>query len=164
MRRAIGVSISGTWSVAAAIGIATLDHDDRHRRRVKLKTDAGEPFLLDLSKPARLADGDGLKLDDGTYILVRSANEACVLVRCPDPEALIRVAWHLGNRHLPVQILPEGILIRDDHVIVAMIRGLGAIAEPLQCPFDPEAGAYSGEGHNHHGHDHDDHDHDHGTG
>ena len=162
MRRAIGVSINGTWSLAAAVGIVTLGSDDRHRRRVKLTTDAGEPFLLDLPKPVRLADGDGLRLEDGSYLLIRAAREDCVIVRCGDPAALIRVAWHLGNRHLPVQILADGILIRHDHVIVDMIRGLGAEAEPVQSAFDPEAGAYAGDayaGNGHHRHDDDHHDH-----
>lgn len=161
MRRAIAVSMRGTWPVAAASGIATLSHGDRHRRRLKLKTDAGEAFLLDLKRPARLADGDGLQLDDGTYVLVRAAEEDCVLVRCIDSETMTRIAWHLGNRHLPVQIVRDGILIRDDHVIVEMLRGLGAEVVPQRCAFDPEAGAYSGEGGHHHHHDDEDDDHHH---
>ena len=146
--------------MARAAGTATLRHDDRHRRRLKLTTDAGEPFLLDLPRPMRLADGDGLALDDGAYLLVRAAVEDCVLVRCADAPTTARIAWHLGNRHLPVQIVPDGLLIRADHVIVEMVRGLGAGVEPRRCPFDPEAGAYAEGGGHHHHDDHDDHDHD----
>ncbi len=159
MRRAIGVSIRGTWPLAAVVGTATLAHADRHRRRMRLTTDQGEPFLLDLKRPARLADGDGLQLENGSYIMVRSAAEPCLKIYCPDPPLLARVAWHLGNRHLPLQILADGLLIRADHVIADMVVGLGAFVQPLDCPFDPEAGAYEGT----HGHDHDhalDHDHD----
>ena len=163
MRRAIAVATQGSWPVAKAAGTATLRHDDRHRRRLRLSTDQGEPFLLDLPRAARIADGDGLELDDGAYLLVRAAAEDCVLVRCADANTLTRVAWHLGNRHLPVQIVPDGLLIRADHVIVDMVRGLGAEAEPRRCAFDPEAGAYADGGH-HHDHDHggDDRGHRHG--
>jgi len=150
MRRAIAVATQGSWPVVKAAGTATLRHDDRHRRRLKLRTDEGEPFLLDLPRPARIADGDGLELDDGCYLLVRAAAEDCVLVRCADSVTLTRVAWHLGNRHLPVQIVPEGLLIRADHVIVDMVRGLGAAVEPRRCAFDPEAGAYEDGTHHHH--------------
>jgi urease accessory protein len=159
MRRAIAVAPRGTWPSAAATMSATLRHDDRHRRRLKLTTDQGEAFLLDLERPARMADGDGLELDDGDYVLVRAAIEDCLLVRCADAATLTRIAWHLGNRHLPVQIVADGLLIRADHVIADMVRGLGASAEPRRSAFDPEAGAYA-EGGGHH-HDDDDHDHDH---
>jgi urease accessory protein len=162
MRRAVAVALQGSWPTASAIASATLSHSDRHRRRLKLTTDSGEPFLLDLQRPARLADGDGLRFDDGSYVLVRAAAEDCVLVRCTDDAGLARIAWHLGNRHLPVQILTDGLLIRADHVIVDMVRGLGATTEPRHCAFDPEAGAYDGDGGRHH-HDHDGHhDHHHG--
>ena len=165
MRRAVAIAPKGSWPESAARGVATLRFDDRHRRRLRLATDAGEPFLLDLARPARLADGDGLTLDDGSFLLVRAADEDCVLVHCPDPTQLARIAWHLGNRHLPVQIAPDGLLIRDDHVIVDMVRGLGAVAEIVRRPFDPEAGAYAGGGGHHHQHDDDhDHGHDHGDG
>jgi len=167
MPRAIAVAARGSWPAASARGTATLSHADRHRRRLKLATDGGEPFLLDLQRPTRIVDGDGLQLDDGSYVLVRAAAEDCTLVRCADPAAMTRIAWHLGNRHLPVQIVADGLLIRADHVIAEMARGLGAVVEPRRCPFDPEAGAYAGDArdqhHNDHDHDHhDDHDHHHG--
>ena len=165
MRRAISVAPRGSWPTASARFTATLSHADRHRRRLKLATDGGEPFLLDLQRPTRIADGDGLQLDDGSYVLVRAAAEDCSLVRCADPTAMTRIAWHLGNRHLPVQIVADGLLIRADHVIADMARGLGAVVEPRRCAFDPEAGAYAGDtgDQHHHDHDHhDDHGHDHG--
>lgn len=143
MKHATSVALRGTWELAAARGIATLDHTDRFRRRTVLKTDAGEEFLLDLPRPLRLADGDGLRLDEGGFVLVRAAAEPCVLIRCPDPDALARVAWHLGNRHLPVQILPEGLVILEDPVIIDMVEGLGAAVERTTRAFDPEDGAYA---------------------
>ena len=167
MRRAIAVALQGSWPTTSARATATLSHADRHRRRLKLATDGGEAFLLDLRRPTRIADGDGLQLDDGSYVLVRAAAEECLLVRCADPAAMTRIAWHLGNRHLPVQIRPDGLLIRADHVIAEMARGLGAAVEPRRCPFDPEAGAYEGDagaGHHHHHDDDDEHGHDHQHG
>lgn len=161
MRRAIAVRSKGSWPPASACGTATLRHDDRHRRRLRMSTDDGEAFLLDLERPARLIDGDGLALDDGATVLVRAAAEDCVLVRCGDRTALARIAWHLGNRHLPVQVVADGLLIRHDHVIVDMVHGLGAETEARHCAFDPEAGAYDGGGHHHHDHDDDDHHHGH---
>src|SRR6185295_13800342 len=100
-RRATAVASRGSWPESKASGVATLRFDDRHRRRLRLATDDGAAFLLDLPRPARLADGDGLVLDDGSFILVRAADEDCVLVHCDGPAELARVAWHLGNRHLP---------------------------------------------------------------
>ena len=110
---------------------------------------------------------------------MRSAPEALVEVRADDIGHLMRLAWHIGNRHLPAQLDAERILIRDDHVIVAMLRGLGARVAPVRAPFDPEGGAYgehNRSAHQHfagHGHAHDHahgddcgcgHDHDHGHG
>ena len=70
---------------------------------------------------------------------------------------LIRIAWHLGNRHLPVQLLDDRIRIRADHVIGEMVEGLGGHVDRIEAPFDPEAGAYAGGGHTTHHHDSDDH-------
>jgi urease accessory protein len=90
-----------------------------------------------------------------------------VEIRCNDPQHLVRVAWHLGNRHLPTQITARGLRIRRDHVIEAMVEGLGARVIEIEAPFDPEGGAYAGGGHAHAesdppgdaAHDHSSHDH-----
>ena len=160
MRRAVRVLPSGSWRPSDAVAAVTLAHDDRHRRRISLTDDAGVPFLLDLPEAARLADGDGLALDDGGVLRVVAAAEDVADVRCDDPRDLIRVAWHLGNRHLPVQLLDgTGVTvlrIQWDHVIAAMLVGLGAKVERRRAPFQPEGGAYA-HGHRHaHGHGHDD--------
>lgn len=168
MRRAIEAVPAGTWPRRRRVGLATLDFDHRHRRRITLATDDGAEFLLDLPEARVLGPGDGLILDDGDVIEVACADEKVCDIAAESPAALARLAWHLGNRHLPVEILAGRLRIREDHVIVAMLEGLGARVVALAAPFTPEQGAYAQGGHGHHHyHDHDhhhDHDHDHGHG
>jgi urease accessory protein len=153
MRRAVAVHRQGQWPEAAAADTVTLAYLDRHRRRMRLVADSGEAFLLDLPRAQHLAEGDGLELDNGGYVRVRAAAEAVLDIAAADPAELARIAWHLGNRHLPVQILPGRLRIRADHVIAEMVVGLGAGVSPLDAPFDPEIGAYASGGHDY-GHDH----------
>jgi urease accessory protein len=131
----------------------TLAYADRHRRRLRLESDAGEPFLLDLEAPAILEEGDGLALSDGSWLQVKAAAEALIEVTAADRAALARLAWHLGNRHLPAQIAGDRILVRDDHVIADMLERLGARLRRVAAPFAPERGAYAGGTHAHR-HDH----------
>ena len=131
-----------------------LDFDARHRRRLAMRGDGGTEFLLDLPKAAALADGDGLVLEDGRVVLVRAAPEPLMEIACADHAHLVRVAWHLGNRHLPTELLGDRLRIRADHVIADMVRGLGATVTDMEAPFQPEGGAY-GHGRVHdHGHHH----------
>jgi len=153
MRTATRVEHAGHWPQEEAAGTVTLAYDERHRRRLRLATDQGEAFLLDLERATVLDAGDGLALDDGRWIEVRAAPEALVEVTAADAGLLGRLAWHLGNRHLPARIEAGRILIREDHVICDMLRGLGAQLRQVSEPFTPERGAYDG-GHLH-GHDHD---------
>jgi urease accessory protein len=147
MRRAIAVLPAGTWREAEPVATATLSFDQRHRRRIRMLDDAGEPFLLDLARPVTLADGDGLGLDGGGIIRVRAADEAVIEARAATTAQAARLAWHLGNRHAPVQVLADGTLrLRDDPVLVAMLRGLGARIICRRAPFTPEPGAYAGGG------------------
>jgi urease accessory protein len=160
MRRVVAVHRKGDWPEAAANGTVTLGFLDRHRRRVRLHGDDGTPFLLDLPRAVVLGAGDGLELDGGGYLRVRAAAEALAEIECRDGAELARIAWHLGNRHLPVQVAGGRLRIRWDHVIVDMVAGLGARVVPIEAPFDPESGAYAETGHgHHHGHDDDDHAH-----
>jgi urease accessory protein len=152
MRRAIAVHTRGHWPDEAAIDSVTLPSLDRHRRRIRLVADSGTPFLLDLARAQRLAEGDGLELDTGSYIRVRSAAEPVIEIEADSPGDLLRIAWHLGNRHLPLQALEGRLRIRADHVIAAMVEGLGGHITRLDAPFDPEIGAYAGVAQ---GHDHD---------
>jgi urease accessory protein len=155
MRRAIAAHKGGHWPEEAAIDRVTLAFVDRHRRRLRLVADSGTPFLLDLARVHHLADGDGLELDDGGYVRVCSASERVLEIEADGPTGLLRLAWHLGNRHLPVQALEGRLRIRDDHVIAEMVEGLGGRVTPLNAPFDPETGAYAGADQDHrHGHEH----------
>ena len=156
--RATAVKRPGEWRVAEARGTLTLDYDDRHRRRRRYTAEGGLAFLLDLPEAAVLRDGDGLALEGGGYVLVRAAPEPLVEVAAETPAQLARLAWHLGNRHLPTRIEAGRLLIRDDHVIVEMLRGLGAAVRRVSEPFDPEGGAY-GEHNRQPSHPHGRHDH-----
>jgi urease accessory protein len=162
LSRATRVVSAGGWDAGATKDTLTLDYDDRHRRRRRYTGERGLDFLLDLPEAAVLRDGDGLALEDGGFVLVRAAPEPLIEITAETPAQLARLAWHLGNRHLPTRIEAGRLLIRDDHVIVEMLRGLGATLRRVSEPFDPEGGAY-GE-HNRqpshpHGHHHEHHHH-----
>ena len=153
MRRATRMAARGHWPAAQAAGAVLLDYDSRHRRRIRLACEDGQPVLLDLEKAVALRDGDGLELEDGSWIAVRAAPEDLVEIVCADAHAFHRICWHLGNRHCPADIGPDRVLIRRDHVIEDMLRGLGATVTPVSEPFDPERGAYDQEAPDH-GHRH----------
>ena len=164
MIRATKVSRHHRWDESPADTIV-LDFDDRHRRRMAMTGTRGLEFLLDLEHATALRGGDALLLEDGRLVEVVAAAEPLLEIRGTDPQHLVRVAWHLGNRHLPTQITAKGLRIRRDHVIESMVKGLGARLIEIEAPFDPEGGAYSGEGHAHadeEAHDHAGHHHDHG--
>jgi urease accessory protein len=140
---------AGHWPKERAAGSLTLDFDARHRRRIRLTTDQGEDVLLDLPKTIAMAEGDALQLEDGRLLQINAAAELVVEVRHRDPIQLMRLAWHLGNRHLPTEIGDQVFCIRPDHVIEEMLHRTGAELVKRQAPFQPEGGAYSGEGHHH---------------
>jgi urease accessory protein len=142
MIRATKVQGQHRWSTPPADSVV-LDFDDRHRRRMAMTGTRGLQFLLDLENAVALRGGDALVLDDGRLVEVVAAPEPLAEIRCNDPQHLVRVAWHLGNRHLPTQIMAKGLRIRRDHVIEAMVKGLGARVIEIEAPFDPEGGAYA---------------------
>lgn len=160
--RASMIKAAGSWSGSAADTIV-LDFDDRHRRRMTMRGTRGLEFILDLPEAVALRSGDGLVLEDGRVVEVVAATEPLLEIRCQDAHHLVRVAWHLGNRHLPTQIMAKALRIRRDHVIADMARGLGARVLEIEAPFDPEGGAYTqGSAHHDHGqHDHAPHEHAH---
>ena len=178
MIRATKVLPRGHWPDGTAIADAVvLDFDDRHRRRIAMTGTGGLEFLLDLDEAVALRGGDGLALDDGRVVEVVAAAEPLIEVRGRTPGDLVRLAWHIGNRHLSAQVMPNALRLRGDHVIEDMLRGLGAAVVSIDAPFDPEGGAYAGAGHatvDHHKHGdgpkdakggkhkHDGHKHDHG--
>jgi urease accessory protein len=154
--RAYEVLPAGTWDAAGAADQVSIDYDRRYRRRILLRTDAGKDVLLDLPQAVRLRHGDGLRLEDGGIVGVVARPEKLLEIHAHSDAELVRIAWHLGNRHLPVQLIRDRIRIRDDHVIAEMVELLGGHWEKIEAPFDPEAGAYAG-GHHHHGDDEDHH-------
>ncbi len=168
MLHAHSVIPAGQWS-GEPVDTVVLDFDERYRRRFAMTGVRGLGFLLDLPEAVMLRAGDGLKLDDGGIVEVVAAPEPLAEIRAADSAALTRVAWHLGNRHLPTELTKRSLRIRRDPVIEEMARGLGALVVAIEAPFNPEGGAYvraaGGHDHDHdhdHGHAHDhDHDHDH---
>ena len=174
MIRANFISARGAWQAKPADTVV-LDFEERHRRRVAMTGVRGLEFLLDLPEAVVLRHGDALVLEDGRLVEVVAAPEPLAEIRIGEPRDLARMAWHLGNRHLPVQILANRIRIRRDPVIEDMARKLGGKIALIEGPFEPEGGAYAPEpepapepahvhgpgcGHDHHDH-HDHHGHDH---
>jgi urease accessory protein len=150
--RAGRVLPAGQWDAAREVDRVLLDFDHRHRRRIALRTEGGHELMLDLPHTTRLRHGDGLETEAG-IVRVCARAEALVEIHAHDDGELARIAWHLGNRHLPVQFIGAYIRIRADHVIEEMVALLGGHVARIEAPFDPEAGAYAG-GHSH-AHDHD---------
>ena len=152
----VGISVKrdGEWNEAA--DTITLDETARHRRRMAMVTDGGIAFLLDLPEAMLLVEGAAIVLDDGRLIAVKAKPEPLMKVRGRDARHLLTIAWQIGNRHLPAEIQEGFILLREDHVIAEMLKGLGATVTELEAPFDPEGGAYAGHGsdpgHGHGGH------------
>jgi urease accessory protein len=133
-----------------------LPHDGRYRRRITMRTEGDFVFLLDLPEPTHLKHGDGLVLEDGRIIGVVAAEEPVMEITADDAHHLARIAWHIGNRHVPAEILADRIRILRDHTIEAMARGLGGQVKHVETRFEPEGGAYdhaaSGRSHVHHHH------------
>ncbi len=174
MLRADKVLPAGDWT-GTPVDSVVLEFDERYRRRLVMTGVGGFAFLLDLAEAAMLRGGDGLRLEDGRIVEVVASPEPLAEIRAADALALVRVAWHLGNRHLPTEMTPKALRIRRDPVIEDMAKGLGARVVAVEAPFNPEGGAYvqaeshghghghgHGDGHEHdHAHGHHDHDHDH---
>lgn len=146
-------------SHAKPVGTVRLEAGDRHLRRKRITTVEGMSVMVDLPEPVLFADGDLLVLEDGATVRIEAAEEALYEVLPGSRAPLRHLAWHLGNRHLAAQIDETRILIRRDHVIRAMLEGLGAEVREVTEPFQPVHGAYHGAGHGHDGgHAHHEHD------
>jgi urease accessory protein len=150
--RAAQILPAGSWDTKREVDRVLIDYDRRFRRRIVLSTVLGAEVLIDLPQAVRLRDGDGLEVEAGVVRVCAQAEDLMEIHAHADAD-LIRIAWHLGNRHLPVQLLGDRIRIRADHVIAEMVERLGGHVDLIQAPFDPEAGAYAGGGHHHHGDD-----------
>ena len=128
---------SGKWP-RLATGRVVLGYDERFLRRKRLVTASGDAFIVDLPETTNLLAGDAFELDDGRLVEIAAATEPVLIIKGD----LVRLAWHIGNRHTPCQIAPDRLVIRADHVLADMLRGLGATVTEAQAPFTPEGGAY----------------------
>lgn len=153
MRKVVEVRRIAKGASDAPAATAMLAHDDRHLRRKTIALMDGGKVLIDLPESTFLNDGDTLMLEDGTSVLIKAADEDLYDIRGHDSQHLTQLAWHIGNRHLAAEIAADRILILRDHVIKAMLEGLGATVREVSGPFAPSRGAYDGSGHQH-GHDH----------
>jgi urease accessory protein len=148
MFRVTEIKPAGTFGPPA--DRVVLDADDRQRRRVVLTGENGTRLLLDFEKPVTLRDGDGLVLDDGSVVAVTGQAEQLIEVSVKAPLDFVRLAWHIGNRHIDIQFVDNRFRIRRDHVLEDMLKGLGAVTLPVDAPFDPEPAAPHRGGHHHH--------------
>ncbi len=127
-----------------------LPFDLRQKSRLRTTLVSGEDAWLMLPRGEILRGGDCLLAADGRVVEIVAEPEAVLHVTCADATALAKAAYHLGNRHVPVQVGDGFLRIAADHVLADMLRGLGATLTPMQAPFEPEAGAYGGHGAHHH--------------
>jgi urease accessory protein len=139
----------------------TLPLHQRIKSRLRVTLDDGRDAGLFLERGTTLKDGELLAGEDGITVRVVAADETLSIVRSDDPLLLARACYHLGNRHMAIQIVPGELRYSHDHVLDDMLRGLGLTVSVEQAPFEPESGAYGGSadghshGHHHHGHEHD---------
>jgi urease accessory protein len=127
-----------------------LPFDLRQKSRLRTKLADGEDAWLLLPRGDILRGGDKLLASDGRIVEVIAQPEDVLHVACADASALARAAYHLGNRHVPVQVGEGFLRIAADHVLAEMLKGLGATLTPMHAPFEPEAGAYGAAGSHHH--------------
>lgn len=139
-----------------------LDYAQRSTPKIAVSGVKGTRIDIDLHAPARLRTDDLLELDNGALVEVVAAPEPLIEARAADVSALARLAWHLGDRHAPVQLLPNRIRVQRDEAIETLLKSLGAKVAPIEAPFEPEGGAYeSAHDHAHHDHTRHQHHHDH---
>jgi urease accessory protein len=168
MLRVVRVVNSAQADSARIIDSVMLAPDQRRLQSAHLTGLKGTRIGAMLPEPVMLRMGDALELDDGTFVDIVIEAEPLLEVRGNDLPHLARLAWHLGDRHVPVQVMANRLRLRRDPVLETMLRALGARVVEIEGPFDPEGGAYTAQAahdyaHHHHdhcGHDHH-HDHDH---
>jgi urease accessory protein len=153
MREATQWLKAGEWPEGEVAGTVTLSYADRCRRRIQMADDSGTPFLLSLQRAVRLSDGDGLALEQGGFLRVVAGPEPLIEAKARNAQHLAKLAWHIGNRHVPAEIV-DGFHLRIvvDSVLEAMLQQLGAETRRIEAPFAPEGGAYAQLGINGHAH------------
>lgn len=169
MVRIVKIVAAGAASDGRVIDTVIVTPEQRRAPRGSLTGVKGTHLTFDLPEPVALRAGDLLQLDDGNLVEVVAEPEPLIEARAKDLTALARLAWHLGDRHVPVQLFANRLRVRRDPAIEALLTRLGAKTVTIEAPFDPEGGAYTApvlehhhhsHDHHHHGHDHDHHDHD----
>jgi urease accessory protein len=133
--------------------VLSLPYDLRKKSRLRARSERGQEIAIVLARGSSLRDGDLLAADSGEVLLVRAAAEAVTDVTSPDPVLLAKAAYHLGNRHVPLQIERGALRYQQDHVLDAMVNVLGLLVTQRTAAFEPEGGAYAA-GHAEHEHEH----------
>lgn len=173
MQRAISVVRKAAVKQDRVVETLTLDHYRRNAHHAALKGDGGQEILLDLDKPTALNDGDAVKLEDGSLVLVRAAAQKLVAITAENPLRLARLAWHLGGRHVPAEVTADAIYVEQNPALAELVRGQGCAMSEVERPFQPEPEVHHhdhgdacgcGHDHDHHGHHHHGHDHGHDHG
>jgi urease accessory protein len=123
-----------------------LPFDARCKSRLLVRLDSGEMAALIVERGRQLRHGERIRIDDGREIMVLAADESLLEAAADDPLLLAKAAYHLGNRHVAVQVMQGRLRFLDDHVLADMVKGLGLEVVPVTAPFEPEGGAY---GHHH---------------
>ena len=173
LQRATSVIAKGDWQ--DAVDSVILEFSDRHTNNLHLQGLQGTEFLLDLARQTGLRHGDALKLEDGRLVEVIAAPESLMEIK-GEPHQLSAIAYHLGNRHVALQISGAKLRVRHDPDIAELAKALGAKVIEIETAFEPEGGSYvtpqasqdhahhdhAGHDHNHSHHNHAHHDHDHG--
>jgi urease accessory protein len=152
MRRVVRVLGAGN-AHATPIDSVMVAADQRRAQTAILTGVNGTQIGMMLPEPVHLRMGDALELDDGSLVEVVVAPEPLIEVRGNDLTHLARLAWHLGDRHVPVQVMTNRLRLRRDAALETMLVALGGRIAPIEAPFDPEGGAYAPAAHDH-GHDH----------
>ncbi|HEV7328129.1 MAG TPA: urease accessory protein UreE [Bosea sp. (in: a-proteobacteria)] len=169
MQRATSVVRKAAVKQDRVVETLTLDHHGRNARHAALRGDGGQEILLDLDKPTALNDGDAVKLEDGSLVLIKAAAQKLVAITAENPLRLTRLAWHLGGLHVPAEVAADVIYVEHDPVLAELVRGQGCAMNEVERPFQPEPEVHHHDhancGHDHHhGHHHHDHSHDHDHG
>jgi urease accessory protein len=161
MPRATRVLNAAERAGRAIADTVILDYAQRSAQKIAVTGVKGSRVEIDLQQAARLRTDDVLELDDGSFVEVVAAPEPLIEARAADLSQLARLAWHLGDRHVPAQLFANRIRVRAEASVEELLKALGARLARIEAPFEPEGGAYEAAHHHDHAHDHH-HDHAHG--
>ncbi|MBM6594664.1 urease accessory protein UreE [Microvirga pudoricolor] len=164
MPRAVTVVRKPAVKPDRVVDTVTLDHAARSRRQAHIHGEGGSHIDVDLQMETVLNDGDALRLEDGSLVLVKAAAESLLEVRAENPLRLTRLAWHLGSQHGLAEVTAEAVYVENNPAVAELVRGQGCTATPVLRAFRPEQSAHACDHEHHHGHGDHDHGHHHGHG